>query len=738
MADTLPTLRVDWDGSTGLAQTGADVSARLLALQWQRGRDFASQLVGKSNAGSLVAMLNNNSGDYSPDNTSGPLTGNLEPDTSQKVRLTLDGRAAQFVAANSEFLSIADNASLSTGDIDFSIWGWFYLDSKASSMGLAAKWNITGDQRAYLLQYVSSSDRFRFVVSSDGTGGTVTAEAADNLGSPSTGTWYFIIGWHDAGSNTLNIQVNNGTVDSASYSSGVFDSTAGFAIGSNHGGASVAPFDGRGVSVGFTKKVLTSAERTFIFSDGDGVQYKDIGLTGDGSALKTSLEGFWDLQEESGNRADSEGSNTLTDNNTVTANTGIPNFTMWSGFLKSIEPLPSTSGLNAARLTATGPLGAVNLNKLRLAMATNELTGTAIGRILTEANWPTADRTVDAGQTTMTRFWLENEVRTIGALRRVEVTETGFIAESKDGRIVFEDRRHRQKTPHTTSQATFTDANGGALVYSPPLRRLNSQQQLFHIFTVPVQTWTVGSLAVLWTLSSSGANSPAIVPGETLTFWAEYPNPVSATNAFGVDAWTTPVQNTDYKADDVAGAPGGGADVSGDLAFTISKFGNSMKNEIKNNGAVTAFLTLLQARGTPITKDDPARITVEKSATNPRTFPSPPEYLPNIAEGFDWCNWHSNVFGVSQPLLEMTVFGNRSEAQMKKVLGLDLSDRITFVGTNDAGLGINEPFFIESQRYTMDPKTKLIKAMWAISAASASAGWVLGSSDLGGQTRLEQ
>ena len=69
MAETLPKLRIDWDGSTGLAQTGADVSARLLGLEWSRGRDFASQLVGKSKAGSLIAMLNNNSGDYSPDNT---------------------------------------------------------------------------------------------------------------------------------------------------------------------------------------------------------------------------------------------------------------------------------------------------------------------------------------------------------------------------------------------------------------------------------------------------------------------------------------------------------------------------------------------------------------------------------------------------------------------------------------------------------------------------------------------
>ena len=176
---------------------------------------------------------------------------------------------------------------------------------------------------------------------------------------------------------------------------------------------------------------------------------------------------------------------------------------------------------------------------------------------------------------------------------------------------------------------------------------------------------------------------------------------------------------------------------SADLGFTVTKFGNSMKNEIINNHATDiAYLTKLQGRGTPITKDDPARITVEKSATNPRTFPNPPEYLPDVAEGFDWCNWHSNVFGVSQTLVEMTLIGNRSEAQMKKVLGLDISDRITFVGTNDAGLGINEDFFIESQRYVMDPKTNIIQTTWAISAISALDAWTLGTSALGESTRL--
>tara|TARA_Y100000310_G_scaffold342714_1_gene447056 strand:+ start:1438 stop:3633 length:2196 start_codon:yes stop_codon:yes gene_type:complete len=722
-------LRVKWDTTGEFDQSGAELSARLLGLEWWSGRDNDSQLIGKSVAGGLVAILNNNSGDYSPLETGSPLAGNVAP--NREVRLTASGRAAQFTKANSESLSAVDSASLSTGNIDFHIGCWVYMDSKSADMFIMGKWLTAGDHREYRLFFDQSEDRFRFEVSANGDSTVVNIDA-DDLGSPSVATWYFINCWHDATANTINIQVDDGTADSAAHAGGLADKDGDFSIGAEDGDGD--PFDGRIESAFFTKEVYTAAERTFLHRDGDGVQYSDIGLTGDGSNLKASLIGWWDLQEASGNRADSENDNTLTDNNTVTDAEGIPNLAQWGGFIKDVEPIPSLGGLNAARLIAIGPLGQVNLDKLRLAMATSEATGTAVGRILTEAGWSTDDRTIDAGQTTMTRFWLENEVRTIAALRRVESTETGFIAESKDGRIAFEDRRHRQQVPHTTSQGTFTDATAGALAYSG-IRELDSQQQLFHIFTVGIQTYTIASLAVLWTLSASGADSPAITPGQTLTFWAEYPNPDSATNAFGVDAWTTPVENTDYEANTQAG--GGGDDRSASLGFTVTKFGNSMKMEIINNHATdTVFLTLLQGRGTGITRDDPARIMVETAATHQRTFPSPPLHLPSVSEGFDWCNWHNGIFSNILPLLDIDVIANRSVAQMLQVLDRKLSDRITLVADNGTGLGINEDFFIEQMRHTVDPRRNIHTVRWGLSAAASQQAWTLGSSDLGGETRL--
>jgi len=86
MATGTYTLSVDWNNDGDFSDSGEDITARTMKLEWKRGNDYASQLVGKAVAGTLNATLNNVSGDYSTFNTSSPLTGNLLP--GRKVKLT--------------------------------------------------------------------------------------------------------------------------------------------------------------------------------------------------------------------------------------------------------------------------------------------------------------------------------------------------------------------------------------------------------------------------------------------------------------------------------------------------------------------------------------------------------------------------------------------------------------------------------------------------------------------------
>lgn len=178
------------------------------------------------------------------------------------------GTAAQFTAANSEYLSHTDNASLSTGDIDFTFALWVYLDSKTTDRVLISKWDA-GTQREYLLRYLQTTDRFQWLVSPDGVANTPVS--ADNFGIPSTVTWYFVVAYHDSVANTIGISVNNGTFNTAAHTTGVQNGTASFVIGQVN---AAFYMDGRIDEVGFWKRKLTAQEITTLWNGGAGITYQ--------------------------------------------------------------------------------------------------------------------------------------------------------------------------------------------------------------------------------------------------------------------------------------------------------------------------------------------------------------------------------------------------------------------------------------------------------------------------------
>lgn len=181
------------------------------------------------------------------------------------------GNAADLESANSESLTRADNASLSVGNNDFTFCAWAWVEDfdDASEMTIIGKGGE--NDLPYAVDFDNGDTRFRFRVSS-ATGFTnLTEVLANNLGEPADLTWYYICAWHDASANTINIQVNDGTVDSQAYASGSYDDGGDFAIGA-------FPFygnywDGLVDQVGFWKRVLTTQERTDLYNAGDGLSY---------------------------------------------------------------------------------------------------------------------------------------------------------------------------------------------------------------------------------------------------------------------------------------------------------------------------------------------------------------------------------------------------------------------------------------------------------------------------------
>jgi hypothetical protein len=173
--------------------------------------------------------------------------------------------ARSLTAASSQSFSIADNASLSLGDIDCTITGWFKATT-LPTFDFVSKDIEVGSDREYLVGYNGS--RMRFGVFSPA--GAFTQVVANTFGGLSTGTWYHIAAWHDSVNNVLGISVN-GTADTLSYSSGIRDAAARFAIGSR--GANSNRLDGLVDEIGLWKRMLTSGERSQIYNAGSGLAY---------------------------------------------------------------------------------------------------------------------------------------------------------------------------------------------------------------------------------------------------------------------------------------------------------------------------------------------------------------------------------------------------------------------------------------------------------------------------------
>ena len=222
------------------------------------------------NTNGLVAhwKMNETSGTRADSHGTSPLLNNGTV-TSATGKL---GNAADFELADSDYLSRVDTAALSMGpEVDFSFFAWVQMESKtANIMAIVSKSATSGAASNYewAAYYENTADRLVFAVSN---GTTTGSQAATSLGSPSTGVMYFLGCWHDAVNNTLNIQINNGPVDTVGFSAGSWDSTHPFQIGLAFG--TVRYWDGLIDSVSLFKRVLSPGERTHIYNGGAGLDY---------------------------------------------------------------------------------------------------------------------------------------------------------------------------------------------------------------------------------------------------------------------------------------------------------------------------------------------------------------------------------------------------------------------------------------------------------------------------------
>lgn len=207
------------------------------------------------------------------------------------------GGCRTLVAGDKTSFQIADasQTGLDFGTSDVSICGYVYFTNvtgaqwiyskgagEAASLGISVYRNGTG-LNAYFI----------------GTGPTVVSVT---VGTVAAGQWHFFAVIADRDGN-LTGYLNNvaGTPSSiAACAAHNLDNSLAVAIGaySGIGGAISSWLDGSIASIGVWKRVLTPAERTWLYNLKNARVYAELGIAGtDGAALLTSLVSYWNCNE---------------------------------------------------------------------------------------------------------------------------------------------------------------------------------------------------------------------------------------------------------------------------------------------------------------------------------------------------------------------------------------------------------------------------------------------------------
>ena len=183
------------------------------------------------------------------------------------------GNAANFEYDASEYLSIADNADLSVGDIDFSFGFWIKFESWTAAHQYPIFKGL-GNTKQYGVVLNNTTKRLQFQVwRSDG--GLCFDVDATTFGGLSVDTWYFVFCYHDSTNNLGGISVNDGTIDTTPTTGVPFDAADAFTLGSIFDGTS-SYVDGLMDEVAFYKRLLTPAEKTWLYNSGAGRAYSEV------------------------------------------------------------------------------------------------------------------------------------------------------------------------------------------------------------------------------------------------------------------------------------------------------------------------------------------------------------------------------------------------------------------------------------------------------------------------------
>lgn len=395
--------------------------------------------------------------------------------------------------------------------------------------------------------------------------------------------------------------------------------------------------------------------------------------------------------------------------------------TRWQGKIQDIIQ-DRIGALPVVIIEARGPLMDVADARVSPPADSGSLTGTIVGKVLDAAGYSASLRTIDAGQTT-TSAWYVNDRPGLEALREMEECELGLVSESPACHIVFRDRAYRSSGARLTSQVTYSSAPGATYPYRS-LQVGDPLKNLVNNVRSSVTPYSTAGAAILWTLTGE---TPTIGPGASKTWYAT----VSGTTLY-VAAWSNLVSGTDYTVSGVA---------LGDLTVTLTKYATTMKIVIQNTHVSNvATITLLQAKGTAVSGGTPTVVegtdatSAGKYGTRSYQLASP--WLPNTNTAQSYVD--SIIAAHKDPLapVSLSFTAGITDALLTDLLTRDIHDRVTVIADEDRdAIALNGQFFIESIRDHWNPQKARHDVVLGLSqTVPGSSAWILGTSVLGTST----
>ena len=176
--------------------------------------------------------------------------------------------AADFELDNSEFLSSADNASLSFADEDFSIGTLIKPETLPGGNDLGIVNKDDGVNREYVCVIDNASNKPIFYVF---TNGAVFASVS-GASALQEGVWTTLIFGHDSVANVVWISMDGGAKETTAFATGCNDDTADFKLGKHI----TTYYDGLMDDTFVYRKTLTADNITWLHNGGSWRSYNEL------------------------------------------------------------------------------------------------------------------------------------------------------------------------------------------------------------------------------------------------------------------------------------------------------------------------------------------------------------------------------------------------------------------------------------------------------------------------------